>query len=164
MHVCIYIYMYMRIYVYTHYTYMCVYTQVYTYIYIYIYIYYACIYVYVYVYIYIYIDIYYAQCHYTYYTVSDTKQHVVTPHTASRYAVSSHDLPYDETLCGTRYTMHGYAVRLHPSPPRYDDNVCSKLFLSQEQNNFRSCPLGLRVICSAKTARTLTTTPKGNDL
>ena len=23
--------------------------------------------------------------------------------------------------------------------PKYDDNVCSKLFLSQEQNNFRSC-------------------------
>ena len=23
--------------------------------------------------------------------------------------------------------------------PKYDDNVCSKLFLSREQNNFRSC-------------------------
>ena len=35
------------------------------------------------------------------------------------------------------------------------------IFLSQEQNNLRSCcPWGLRVICSAKAARTLTT-PKG---
>ena len=29
--------------------------------------------------------------------------------------------------------------------PKYDDNVCSKFFLSQEQNNFRSCPYALRL-------------------
>ena len=51
-----------------------------------------------------------------------------------------------------------------------DDNVCqcSKLFVSQEQNNFRSCcPKGLRaltVIFSVRTARNLTTTPQGEKL
>ena len=46
--------------------------------------------------------------------------------------------------------------------PKYDDDVCSKLFLSQEQKSFRSCcPQGLRVIVSAKADRNLTTTHKG---
>ena len=46
--------------------------------------------------------------------------------------------------------------------PKLDDHVCSKLFLSQEQSNFRSCCLyGLGVRFSAKTSRNLTTSPEG---
>ena len=48
--------------------------------------------------------------------------------------------------------------------PKYDDNVGSKLFLSQEQNDFSCCLQGLRVIRLVKTARNLTTTPKGKNL
>ena len=48
--------------------------------------------------------------------------------------------------------------------PKYDDDLCSKLFLSQEQKHFRSrCPQGLMVIFSVKTARNLATTPKGRN-
>ena len=46
--------------------------------------------------------------------------------------------------------------------PKYDDSVCSKLFVqSQEQDNFRSCCPQGRVIFSITTARNLTTTPEG---
>ena len=48
--------------------------------------------------------------------------------------------------------------------PKHDDNVCPKLFLSQEQNNFRTCrPQGLTVRCSAKAVRNRTTTPEGRN-
>ena len=58
--------------------------------------------------------------------------------------------------------MYSYCRETHY--PKYDDDVCSKLLLPQEQRNFRSCCLqGLRVICSVKNARNLATTPKGNN-
>ena len=66
-----------------------------------------------------------------------------------------------------RERLHTYrhqACYFRKSLPKYDENACSKLFPSQEQSNFRSCcPKGLRAVCSAKTARNLTTTPKGKN-
>ena len=48
--------------------------------------------------------------------------------------------------------------------PKHDDNVCSKVFQSEEQNNFRSCcPLGFRVMFSATTDRDLTTILRTNN-
>ena len=38
----------------------------------------------------------------------------------------------------SRQPIHASVTILHY--PKYDDNVCSKLFLSQEQKIFRSCP------------------------
>ena len=56
-------------------------------------------------------------------------------------------------------------VRSNAHYPKYDNNVCSKLFLYQEQNNFRSCrPWGLRDTFSVNAARNLTTSPKGKNI
>ena len=63
-------------------------------------------------------------------------------------------LTFPSTLPVVTYSVFHY--------PNYNDNVCSKSFSSQEQNNFRSCcPQGLRVIYSATTYRHLMTTHKG---
>ena len=69
-----------------------------------------------------------------------------------------------ESPCVVLWRPEALGTSISSLYPKYDDDVCSKFVLSQEQNNFRSCrPLGLKVIRSAKTGRNLTTTPKGNN-
>ena len=103
--VCVYIYIYIYPHIYTH---MCVC--------IYIYILYVCIYIYIYIYVYIYIYIY---------------MHIYT-HTHIHFSALARLRELTSCLREFREPRELALVHLHY--PNYDDNVCSKLFLSQEQN------------------------------
>ena len=97
----------------------------YVYIYMYIYIHITlCVYIYIYIYI-IVIGTHICYISYIYnFPCMHTQSDI--PHVSAEPEASEAEMQSSQS-------------RIHY--PEYDDNVCSKLFLSREQNNFRSrCP------------------------